>query len=238
MSMPPVGPGLADLLRRRTRSLHVEAERSGVIADLLGGRIDRTVYAVFLRNLLPAYRQMEAGLERCRALPGIGALALPAVYRAAAIEADLAVLGGPDWQNDLPLLPEGEHYAARVAAAAEGDGTGLIGHAYVRYLGDLSGGQVLRRRLADQPGLPPDALTFYQFQAPAALEAAFREALAQAGRALADPEPVVAAAVEAFRLNIALSEAVGRLSRGPDGGLLSSDCAAAARAARAGRTDR
>ena len=55
---------LANTLRERTQALHTRAERSGIINDVLRGKASRYGYALFLRNLLPAYRQMEAGLER------------------------------------------------------------------------------------------------------------------------------------------------------------------------------
>jgi heme oxygenase len=40
---------------------------------------------------------------------------------------------------------------------------GLLGHGYVRYLGDLSGGQLLRGLLRDRLGLPLAALSYYEF---------------------------------------------------------------------------
>ena len=49
---------------------------------MLKGRASRDGYALFLRNLLPAYQALEEGLERDRSDPGVEALAQPALYRA------------------------------------------------------------------------------------------------------------------------------------------------------------
>ncbi len=164
MDLDAEPPSLAAMLRRETSASHRRAERSGVVADILAGRVSRGAYALFLRNLAPAYDQLERGLARRAATPGVGALARPEVYRAAALAADLAHLHGPHWARELPLLPAAERYAARIEAAeARGAGEGLIGHAYVRYLGDLSGGQALRRRLAKSLALPASALSFHDF---------------------------------------------------------------------------
>ena len=80
-----------------------------------------------------------------------------------AIEADLVALCGAHWSQGIPLLAAGELYARRIAKAAEGDGTRLIAHAYTRYLGDLSGGQILQRLLARSLDLQPSELSFYDF---------------------------------------------------------------------------
>lgn len=203
--------GLATALRARTRALHVQAERSGIVRDLLRGRASREGYALLLRNLVPAYREMETGLERLRHAPGVRVAADPALYRARALESDLAALAGPAWCRALPLLPDGARYAARVAAAAEGDGTRLIGHAYARYLGDLSGGQILRRLLARSLGLGPGSLRFYDFPAiadPEAFKAGCRAGLDRAALEIDDMDAVVEEAAVAFELNIAVSKAV------------------------------
>ena len=124
--------GLSAILRTETSSLHRQAERSGIIRDLLRGRTDRYGYALFLRNLLPAYREMERGLERHRHAPAIQAFALPKLYRARALMNDLQDLEGPDWRRSLPLLPAGANYGRRIALMAESEPERLIGHAYVR----------------------------------------------------------------------------------------------------------
>ena len=62
----------------RTKALHLEAERTGIIRDLLRAKASREGYILLLRNLLPAYQAMEHGLERHRGSPGLAcALALP-----------------------------------------------------------------------------------------------------------------------------------------------------------------
>ena len=82
-----------------------------------------------------------------------------------ALERDLDVLAGPDWPRTIALLPEGKRYAEVVAAASGGAGDRLLAHAYTRYLGDLSGGQVIGRLLGRSLGMTEEALSFYRFAA-------------------------------------------------------------------------
>ena len=203
---------LSTLLREGTRAQHVRAERSGFIADLLRGRGQRAGYVLLLRNLLPAYRSLEQGLEHHGASLVFAGLAWPALFRASELERDLDVLAGPDWPRTIGLLPEGKRYADVVTAAGIGAGHGLLAHAYTRYLGDLSGGQVIGRLLGRSLGMTEEALSFYRFAAiedPDAFKREFRRALDAAGP-LVDGASVVEEAVTAFELNIALSEAIRR----------------------------
>jgi heme oxygenase (biliverdin-producing, ferredoxin) len=195
----------------RTRTLHVEAERTGIIGDLLRGNASRDGYVLLLRNLLPAYQAMERGLARHRKTAGLGALANYRLDRAPAIEADLSALCGKAWQRDVPLLPAGDNYARHITEAAQGNGARLIAHAYTRYLGDLSGGQILQRLLTRSLELWPDQLSFYDFPRHAdltALKTGYREALDRAGSLVRDPAAVVEEGALAFTLNIELSCAV------------------------------
>jgi heme oxygenase len=195
----------------RTKSLHVEAERSGIIRELLRGRATRDGYILLLRNLLPAYQAMEQGLAGHLETPGIGALARYRLDRAPAIESDLVALYGKAWRRDVPLLPAGDNYARRIREAAKGNGARLIAHAYTRYLGDLSGGLILQRLLARSLDLGPAELSFYDFpKYPdlAALKSAYREALDRAGGLTGDPAAVIEEGALAFTLNIDLSCAI------------------------------
>jgi heme oxygenase len=209
-------PLLLDVVRERTSALHAEAERSGFVGELLRGRADRRGYAVFLRNLLPAYRELESSLDLHRDSPGIREARRPAVYRSTALESDLEALCGSDWSRAVPLLPAAQRYASAVAEAALGDGTCLIAHAYTRYLGDLNGGRILRDLVARSLSLDGTALAFYSYPQLADVEAfktSYREDLERAGRAAPDPERVVAEAEKAFHLNIELSREVAGAGR-------------------------
>src|SRR5271165_6727337 len=106
--------GLATALRQRTAQLHAQAERSGIIASILTGTVTPLGYALYLRNLLPAYRELERALQRHRTLPGLGYMAQSALHRGGRIEADLDILAGRSWPSALPLLSAGRCYAERV----------------------------------------------------------------------------------------------------------------------------
>ncbi len=198
--------GLADQMRQCTAELHALAERTGVVATLLRGHISESQYALYLRNLLPAYQVMEETLQRFGDRPELDGLVQPALYRAASIVSDLQGLVGCGWAAALPLLPSGANYAARVACAS--DGARLLAHCYTRSLGDLNGGQLIARRLAHlfRPAFKASAFTMFPKIADIrAFAATYRKHLNRAGDRLVDIAPVLNEAVVAFRLNIAIS---------------------------------
>jgi heme oxygenase (biliverdin-producing, ferredoxin) len=204
--------GLAERLRAATGALHRKAERSGIVGDLLKNKGSQRGYALLIRNLLPVYQNMERGLERHRYSLGVRAIAQP-LYRSAALLSDVISLYGPEWELALPLLPAGDRYAHFAAEAGLGDGSRLIAHAYVRYLGDLSGGQILKRLLSKSLALHADCLTFYDFPEIDDLsqyKTEYRNAFDLAGMELGPDAfaDVVEEAQQVFCRNIELSEDV------------------------------
>ena len=124
---------------------------------------------------------------------------------------DLSALIGANWERDLAELPAATLYAERLAAAAEGDGGRLVAHAYVRYFGDLSGGQILKKLLGTALNLPPEALSFYEFPGiadPVAFKNTMREAIDVEVASSCVAEALIEEAMRAFEHNIAISKAV------------------------------
>jgi heme oxygenase len=200
-------------MRGCTAELHAVAEGGGIVAALVGGQITRPAYALYLRNLLPAYQAMEEALRTGGDRPELQGLIQPALYRSERIAADLISLVGCDWAAALPLLPSGQAYAARVSLVS--DSPTLIGHCYTRSLGDLNGGQIIGRRLIQRFGAEFPALAFTTFPGIADLPAfikTYRESLDRAGNHLPDLAPVAAEAATAFEMNIDLSVAVEAFS--------------------------
>ena len=195
-------PVLAERLRLETRELHAEAERSGVMADLLHGRLARAGYCALLRNLHAIYAALESALGAHRDDPIIGAVQSPALLREAALASDLDVLHGAAWRDEIALAPATAGYVERLRELAAAGSRALVAHAYVRYLGDLHGGQLLKRRIAGQLGTDGEAGTrFYEFGGEAqmlALRQAFRAALAALQPSAVEGELIVAEARWAF----------------------------------------
>lgn len=179
-----------------TRHLHSMAEQTGFIADILAGKATRYGLALLLRNLLPVYQILDSSKFGGRFLA-----------RVDAIEADLRLLSPG---IELDLLPAGAAYAARLrSVVGEGD-AGLIAHAYVRYLGDLNGGQTIHQRLLRSLGPVATQLGFHRFSSVGdyrAFAERYRDVLDRALRA-AEFDTVAWEVERAFQLNITLSEAI------------------------------
>lgn len=202
--------GVSERLRHETSPAHREAERSGFLADLIRGRATPAGYALYLRNLVPVYGALEAGLRAGGAEPYLAPFREPGLARLPSLTADLAAASGAEWATELPILPEARRYALAIETS---DDIALAAHAYTRYLGDLNGGRILRGLLSRSLGLPDRALAFYAFPDLADVETTKQsvrrgfDRLDVRGRAADD---LIDAARRAFRFNIDLSCAVAR----------------------------
>lgn len=171
--LSPQTPALPATLRQATRELHTRAERSGLMAALLRGRISRAGYTALLANLQALYGALEAALEQARNDPLVAPLCRPAWFRSTALAQDLQRLRA---EAALPAavrapVPATVAYAQRLQALPGSRcAFTLAAHAWVRYGGDLNGGQVLARiveRALASDGLAPPPLAFYDFGPPA-----------------------------------------------------------------------
>lgn len=199
-------------LRDATRPWHVRAERSGVMGLLLRRRLSRGGYRSLLLSLLALYDALEPALEREAAhLRALGPLP-PALGRAGALRADLKAFGpaGTDAVADALAID----YAARLDGLRGERAHRLLAHVYVRYLGDLHGGQILGALVREHYRLPgADGTRFYDFGDEAAvqqLRADLRGLLAAVRLSAGQADEVVDEAVWAFAAHVALFEQLAR----------------------------
>jgi heme oxygenase len=200
-----VSASLADRLKHETRALHAAAERSNLMSALLGGRVERPTYCALLRNLVAIYAALEPALRRHAGDPLLAPVHAPALHRTAALAQDLALLHGAGWAADIALQPAALAYVGRLHEL-DADRPGLLlAHAYVRYLGDLSGGQMLRRVVSQNAALGGEqGVAFYDFGDPLATRAltdAFRAGLVSITPDAAVADDLVAEAKLAFELH-------------------------------------
>ncbi len=206
---------LAERLRADTKALHTAAERSAFMQRLLRGEMPREAYCALLRNLQAIYAALEAALARHAALPALAPFPMRALRRAPALESDLTRLHGTDWRDAIALQPAALAYAQRLRELDASQPRLLLAHAYVRYLGDLSGGQLLRRIVARDFGIAEGegGTAFYDFGAPPdaqALARAFRDALGEIALDAAGIEAVVGEAMSSFRRHARLFDELAR----------------------------
>ncbi|AOF82529.1 heme oxygenase family protein [Methyloversatilis sp. RAC08] len=198
--------GLAARLRTETAPLHRHAERSGLMARLLQGRIETRAYCSLLRSLHLIYDALESGLALHAGRPDIAPLCLPELPRTAALHDDLCALHGSSWSDDILPTKAAIEYAARLKALSVEQPALLASHSYVRHLGDLHGGQVLGRVVSGALQLQDGRGTrFYAFDGEVgSLIRRYRDGLDTLPQDAARIDALVAEAQSGFRRHIAM----------------------------------
>ncbi|WP_067478039.1 biliverdin-producing heme oxygenase [Nocardia amamiensis] len=166
-------------IRTATADQHAEAENSRFMSDMLGGALGVDSYHRYTGQLWFVYRALERRWDTLAADPTAGPFIRPELARTAELERDLAHLIGTDWRTGLEPLPATAAYAERIDECAREWPAGYIAHHYTRYLGDLSGGQVIRGTAEKLWNLPHrgDGVRFYVFDGvgnPAAFKREYR----------------------------------------------------------------
>jgi heme oxygenase len=207
----PFRPTLPERLKSQTRELHLRAERSAVMRELLRGQIGRPAYAELLFSLRVVYAALESALQRWRPALRLLDAEVPDLQRTVALDADLASLGSPPAATGRVAVPAALGYAARLSSMDAAAAHRLLAHAYVRYLGDLHGGQILAPLVRDRFSLTEDGTRFYAFgddHQVLQLRQQLRATLAGARLDALQSDEVVAEAVWAFDAHIRMFEQI------------------------------
>lgn len=213
----PAAPPFSTVIRDASHAQHTEAENSSFVGDLLGGALGLGAYVHYTEQLWWLYHALEAPAEALADDPVAGPFVRRELFRVAALERDLDHLhtvlddaSGPgDWRTSVAPLPATAAYARRVGEVARDWPGGYVAHHYTRYLGDLSGGQVIRARAERLWGLTHkgDGVRFYVFDDipnPAAFKREYRALLDAIPADDAEKDRIVDECRRAFSLNTAV----------------------------------
>ncbi|MDX3849565.1 biliverdin-producing heme oxygenase [Streptomyces sp. AK02-01A] len=202
------------LIRVASHEQHTEAETSAFMSDMLGGRLGVDAYTRYTEQLWFVYRALEDAAESLRTDPVAGPFIQDELLRTSELERDLAHLRGADWRTDLEPLPATAAYAARIEECARVWPGGYVAHHYTRYLGDLSGGQIIRDTAEKTWGFARkgDGVRFYVFERisnPAAFKRGYRELLDQVAADDLEKQRIIAECKRAFDFNGAVFRELG-----------------------------
>ncbi|WP_241489486.1 biliverdin-producing heme oxygenase [Leucobacter celer] len=152
------------VVRESSWSDHSDSEGASFMEEIMRGRGTLQDYIDLVVQHYYMYEALEAATARFAADPDFAPFHREALVRMPALEADLVHLIGDDWRDRVEVVPATEAYAARIREVAEeGWIAGVVAHHYTRYLGDLSGGQMIARRVAKQHELDREGIAFYDF---------------------------------------------------------------------------
>ena len=197
---------LATQLREGTKKSHTMAENVGFIKCFLKGVVEKASYRKLVGNFYFVYGAMEEEMMKLKDHPVISQIYFPELNREKSLEKDLYYYYGSNWRQEVKLSPAGEEYVKRIHQVAKEQPELLVAHSYTRYMGDLSGGQILKNIAQKAMNLEEGSGTaFYNFEDIAdekAFKVQYRQALDELNVDQATADQIVVEANDAFKLNM------------------------------------
>ncbi|HLO84748.1 MAG TPA: heme oxygenase (biliverdin-producing) [Nostocaceae cyanobacterium] len=197
---------LASKLRVGTKKAHTMAENVGFVKCFLKGVVERNSYRKLVANFYFVYTAMEEEMEKHKNHPVVGKIYFPQLNRQQSLEQDLTYYFGFNWREQIKLSSAGEAYVQRIREISATEPELLVAHSYTRYLGDLSGGQILKNIAQTAMNLVDGKGTaFYEFadiEDEKAFKAMYRQALDEMPVDDAMGDRIVEEANAAFGINM------------------------------------
>ena len=196
---------LALQLKEGTKESHSAAENTKFVASFLRGVVDYEEYRKLLTNFYYVYDTMEQRIRETED-PMVQAVRSESLERKEGIERDLEYYYGSEWRDKQIPSEACNKYCARINEVAEENPYLLVAHHYTRYIGDLSGGKILKEITARV--LKPPAgkgLDFYEFPSiPDAkmFKQNYRAVLDNLGTTTSQEKSLIEEANYAFQLNM------------------------------------
>nr|XP_019940005.1 PREDICTED: heme oxygenase-like [Paralichthys olivaceus] len=207
---------LSEQIKEVTRENHVRAENTEMMLSFQKGQVTLEQYKLLLCSLYEIYRALEEELNRNCNHPGVAPIYFPTeLARLESIEKDLEFFYGQDWREKIVVPTATKRYCHRLRQIGQENPEFLLAHAYTRYLGDLSGGQVLGRIAQKSMGLKSnDGLLFFAFpgvSSPNLFKQLYRSRMNSVELTEEQRSGVLEEAVRAFELNIQVFDDLQKL---------------------------
>lgn len=144
---------LSALVKEASKESHHNAERSPFMVALLKGELGTDAYCNYLAQLAPIYETLESWTTT--KLP----LFDRRLDRFERLMSDIDSMCGMQMILDETISYK-QHLEAIIKEKNE---IKFLAHHYVRYLGDLSGGQAVAALVQRNLRIPPNFMSFYEF---------------------------------------------------------------------------
>lgn len=194
-------------IKEGTKKSHSAAENTKFVASFLKGVLDPEEYRKLITNFWYVYETMELRLQESND-PFVKELKQWNVllFRTAFIQRDLRYYYGPMWREKQIPTEACNKYCYRINEVFNDNPYLLIAHHYTRYIGDLSGGQILKG-IAKKALNPPEGegLHFYDFpmiEDAKAFKTEYRSTLDNLDLTREQKDALVEEANYAFKLNM------------------------------------
>ena len=138
------------------------AENTSFVASFLRGVVDESKYRQLVANFYFIYHALETEVEKNKDNPFVGPMRLNGLSRHDALIKDCQYFYGDDWREKIYPTEETQRYVNRIHEVAKENPELLIAHHYTRYMGDLSGGQILKGIAQKALDLKDDGLAFFE----------------------------------------------------------------------------
>eukprot|EP01080_Neovahlkampfia_damariscottae_P002835 gene2835-4242_t len=155
---------LSSALHKETKPNHIKAESVPFIKRFAAYDLDPKQYRRYLSQLYFVYQAIEYELEKNKDHPLLSKVYYPdQLSRVNALEMDLDYFYGNDFKKKIKMMETTRDYVNRIHEVGEKQPELLIAQAYTRYLGDLFGGQILKRCAKKALKLDKKGYAFYEF---------------------------------------------------------------------------
>ncbi|KAI9014476.1 heme oxygenase-domain-containing protein [Phycomyces nitens] len=223
-------PQLASAMREGTKAIHKAAEESVFTKKFLKGDITLDEYGRYINSLYYVYSSMEALLEKHKNDPAVENIFFPEeLNRKEVLLRDLEHYYGKERLAKViapsAMTPAVKAYINAMEDACKVNPALLVAYSYTRYLGDLSGGQILAKRLKkavlqlnekDSAWDSTKGLEFYYFDHIGnqnEFKALYRERLDGAKVSQKTKDLIVEEALKCFAFNIDVFDEIHELSQ-------------------------
>ncbi|XP_058259447.1 heme oxygenase-like [Hemibagrus wyckioides] len=207
---------LSEQIKAVTKESHVRAENTELMLSFQKANISLQQYKLLLCSLYKIYEALEEELDRNASHESVTPIYFPQeLARMEALKKDLEHFYGQDWREKMIVPAATLRYAQRLREIGSENPEYLVAHAYTRYLGDLSGGQVLGRITQKALGLKNgEGLAFFTFPAvssPNLFKQLYRSRMNSIELTETQREGVLEEAVRAFEFNIQVFDELQKL---------------------------